>query len=389
MEDEMARRAYGHGAIYRRADGRWEAQLRLAAGGRKSFYGKTRREAATKLAEVSWMIASQLPVRCGRLTVAQYLDDWLEVTRRRVRPSTIVNYELNVKRLGEHLGVLPLTRLNPPRIQATYDALANKGLSAYSVLQAHRTLSRALTQAMHWGLIPRNPAATVFPPKPQPRETKGLTVKEMRVLIKSTRGDRFHALWLVLGTAGLRLGEALGLTWDQVDLSSGRLHVRKALQRQRTAGNVFVPCKTRTSRRTVILTRLALRALRLHLRRQSALPASTHPWAHHGLVFSTSAGGPLDQARPNLALRRALDRAGLPRIRIHDLRHSAASALLADGVHPKVVQEFLGHSSIKVTMDVYSHVMPTMHAEAIRRLDLILRGDDPADDTDEVEPSAA
>jgi integrase len=90
-----------------------------------------------------------------------------------------------------------------------------------------------------------------------------------------------------------------------------------------------------------------------------------------------------------LALRRALDRAGLPRIRIHDLRHTAASALLADGIHPKVVQEFLGHSSIKVTLDVYSHVMPTMHAEAMRRLDLILGGDDPADDTDGVEPSAA
>lgn len=385
----MARRAYGQGAIYRRADGRWEAQLRLGAGGRKSFYGKSRREATNKLAEASWMIASQLPVRCGRLTVAQFLGDWLAVTRRRVRPSTIVNYELNVKRLGEHLGVLPLLRLNPPRIQATYDALANKGLSAYSVLQAHRTLSRALTQAMHWGLIPRNPAATVFPPKPQPRETKGLTVEEMRVLINSTRGERFHALWLVLGTGGLRLGEALGLTWDQVDLASGRLHIRKALQRQRTAGNVFVPCKTRTSRRTVILTRLAHQALQRHRRRQSALPPTTHPWGHYGLVFSTSAGGPLDQARPNLALRRALDRAGLPRIRIHDLRHTAASALLADGVHPKVVQEFLGHSSIKVTLDVYSHVTPTMHAEAMRRLDRILRGEDPANDTHGVEPSEA
>jgi integrase len=112
------------------------------------------------------------------------------------------------------------------------------------------------------------------------------------------------------------------------------------------------------------------------------LPAARHPWAHHGLVFSTSSGGPLDQARQNLALRRALDSAGLPRIRIHDLRHTAASALLADAVHPKVVQKFLGHNSIKVTLDVYSHVMPTMHAEAMRRLDLILGGDDGADDTD-------
>ena len=385
----MARRAYGHGAIYRRADGRWEAQLRLGAGGRKSYYGKTKREAASKLAEASWMIASQLPVRCGRLAVDQYLDDWLDVTRRRVRPSTIVNYELNVNRIREYLGAVPLMRLSPPRIQATYDALARRGLSAYSVLQAHRTLSTALNQAMHWGLIPRNRAATVFPPKPEPRETKALTPEELRVLIKSTRGDRFHALWLMLGTGGLRLCEALGLTWDVSDLRAGRLHVRKALQRQRTAGFVFVPTKARTSRRTVILTSLALRALRAHRRRQSELPPGIHPWADCGLVFSTSTSGPLDQARPGLALRRALDKAGLPRIRIHDLRHTAASALLADGIHPKSVQEFLGHSSIKVTLDTYSHVMPTMHAEAMRRLDRILRSEDPEEGPDEAESSAA
>ena len=385
----MTRRAYGHGAIYRRADGRWEAQLRLGAGGRKSFYGKTRREAASKLAEASWMIASQLPVRCGHLTVGEYLEDWLGVTRRRVRPATIVNYELNVNRIREHLGVFPLSRLTPLRIQATYDALAAKGLSAYSVLQVHRTLSRALTQALHWGLIPRNPAATVFPPRPRPRATTALTPVELRLLIKSTRSDRFHALWLVLGTGGLRLGEALGLTWDEIDLERGRPHIRKALQRQRDTGFVFVPTKTRASRRTVVLTSLAVGALRARRRGQGELPSGAHPWAAYGLVFSTSTGGPLDQARPGLALRRALENAGLPRIRIHDLRHTAASALLSDGVHPKVVQEFLGHSSIKVTLDTYSHVMPTMHAEAIRRLDRILRGEGPEDGPDQAEPSAA
>jgi integrase len=376
----MSKRKDGKGAIYHRADGRWEAQFRIAGGGRKSVYGRTRREVHRKLREVRWIVSSGLPVSSRKLQLGGYLEYWLEITRSRVRPSTFRNCELNVDRLASHLGRVPLDDLTPAAIQDTYRHLKQQGLSAYSVLQAHRTLSRALTQASHWGLIRRNPAALVFPPRPTPRPMTALMPEQLRQLLNTCRDDRLHPLLVLLATAGLRLGEALALKWDDLDLDLGRLAVRRTLQAQPGGGLVFGAPKTRTSNRTVVLTRRALSELRHHLDRETERRAKSVRWQDTGLVFTNRWGGPLHQCRANQALTRALDDAGLPRIRVHDLRHTAATALLVAGVHPKLVQDFLGHSSIKTTLDTYSHVMPTIHDDAIRRLDLIIDGGDPADD---------
>ena len=134
----MAKRVDGTGTVYRRQDGRWEAQLRLPSGRRKCFYARTRHGALDQLEDGAWMLASQLPVRRTTPTLGEYLDRWLEITRRRVRPSTIENYELNVARITAYLGDLPLTRLNPPKIQDVYDRLSDRGLSKHSVLQGSR-----------------------------------------------------------------------------------------------------------------------------------------------------------------------------------------------------------------------------------------------------------
>ncbi len=368
----MSRRTYGHGTVYHRADGRWEAQFRLAAGGRASFYGHSRKEALDKLEEASWMIGSQLPVSTRTLTLAEYLTSWMGVTRSRVRPSTCDSYEVNIRRLVAHLGLVPITRLSPPRIQDAYRALLEQGLSGYSVLQAHRMLHRALGQALNWGLVRRNPAAMAMPPRPRKRTMTALTTAQLNVLFAHTSGDRLHALWLVLGTAGLRLGEALGLAWDDVDLGTGRLVVRRALQHQKRAGFVFVLPKTPTSRRTVVLTRRAVDSLRSHGHLEHERRVGTADWIDSGLVFTNTHGGPMQQSRAAVSLKTALRETGLPRIRIHDLRHTTATALLQAGIHPKVVQDMLGHSSITTTMDTYSHVMPAMHSHAVRRLDALL-----------------
>jgi integrase len=326
----------------------------LAAGGRACFYGSTRQEALAKLEEASWMIASQLPVTTRTLTLAEYLASWTDVTRSRVRPSTRDTYEINVRRLVAQLGPVPITRLNPPRTQGAYLALLEDGLSDYSVLQAHRMLHRALGQALHCGLVSRNPAAMALPPRPRKRTMTALTTDQLNLLFAQTRSDRLHALWFVLGTAGLRLGEALGLAWDDVDLGTGRLVVRRALQHQKGAGFVFVLPKTATSRRTVVLTRRAVEALRSHRHLEHERRLRTTDWHDSGLGFTNTYGGPLQQSRPAVGLQRALRETGLPKIRVHDLRHTAASALLQAGVHPKVVQDMLGHSSITTTMDTYA-----------------------------------
>jgi integrase len=205
---------------------------------------------------------------------------------------------------------------------------------------------------------------------------KALTSGQLIHLFDSTQGDPLHALWTLLGTAGLRRGEALGLEWADVDLDGGRVSVRQTLQRRRGVGFVLVPPKTPRSRRSVLLTGLAVMALREHRCRQIAKFGNDSRF-----VFTNRIGGPLDGSRATIGLAKALLKAGLPRVRVHDLRHTTASVLLELGVHPKIVQDLLGHSTIAVTMDTYSHVAPGLHLEAVQKLDQLLSTARPRDES--------
>jgi integrase len=365
----MGKRAKGEGAVYRRSDGRWEAQLRIGIGRRKSVYGRTRREVLGKLREERWKLKRGLPVSSRKLTLAAFLERWLEVTRGRVRESTLESYELNARRVSAELGDLPLSSLNPLLIQATYQHLLRRGLSAYSVLQVHRLLHRALTHAFHLGLVKRNPVLLVYPPRPQRRPQTALSAEQLLFLLDRTRGDRLHPLWVLLSCAGLRIGEALGLRWQDVDLVAGRISVNQALHRRRGAGLVFVEPKTTRSRRAVELTKRAVEALAQHHRCQALQRLLTPGWRDSGLVFTNLKGAAMQPHQANVELTRALRAAGLPLIRVHDLRHTTATVMLEAGIHPKVVQELLGHKTIATTLDTYSHVMPALHGQAVRVLD--------------------
>ena len=173
---------------------------------------------------------------------------------------------------------------------------------------------------------------------------------------------------MLLGTTGLRIGEALGLRWSDVDLIARRLQVRRALQRQRGRGLVFVEPKSVTSRRGVELPQLAIAALRLHRLRVDG-----------ELVFPNRHGEPMEPGTVSDALKVALDRARLPRIRVHDLRHTTATVLLEAGVHPKLVQHLLGHSTVALTLNTYSHVTPGLSAEAARTMDHLFGGGGPSE----------
>ena len=365
----MRRRSKGEGAIYLRGDGRWEAQLRLGAGRRRSVYGRTRREVLGKLREARWALKRGLPVSSRKLTLEQFLGSWLEVVKDRVRASTYESYELNARRLTAELGELPLASLSPSLIQATYQHLLRRGLTAYSVLQTHQLLHRVLNHAFHLGLIAKNPALLAYPPRPRRREMTALGTSQLRLLLQSTRSDRLYPLWVLLSCAGLRLGEALGLRWQDIDLEGSRLSVRRALQRRRGVGLIFVDPKTTRSRRAVELGGSAVEALREHELRQSSLRLFTPGWRDSGLVFTNLHGRPMDPGQANSELTRSLKAAGLPRIRVHDLRHTTATVLLQAGIHPKVVQELLGHKTVATTLDTYSHVLPVLHRDAIRVLD--------------------
>ncbi len=368
----MARRGHGEGSIYQRADGRWTAAISLRDGKRKSFYGKTRRDVQQKLGRALRDQEQGLPAVPERLTVAQYLEQWLGSVRTSVRAKTYETYDLNVRRVRPHLGGRRLAALTAMDIQGCYAALLAQGLSRRSVRQSHEMLHRAMHQAVEWGLLARNPTDAASPPRPERQEMQTLTEPQVQHLFAATTADRYHPLWVLLVTTGLRLGEATGLRWEDVDLTNGTLTVRRALQRRRNAGLVFVEPKTAGSRRTVHLVAGTVRALREHRRRQvEDRLAAGADWQDHDLVFTQAFGRPLAPETVTDALQRALQHAGLPRVRVHDLRHTAATLLLVKGVHPKVVQEMLGHSTISITLDLYSHVLPTMHREAVQRLEAL------------------
>jgi len=165
----MAKRGNGQGAVYLRGDGRWEAQIRLAGGRRKSVYGPTRREVVRRLRETRWLLAQGVPVSARKMSVGLLLASWLELTRERIRPSTYESYDLNVRRITEWLGDLPLVQLTAPDIQSAYRRMRERGLTEYSLHQVHGLLDRAPRHALQWGLIVRNPAVLVFAPRPRRR----------------------------------------------------------------------------------------------------------------------------------------------------------------------------------------------------------------------------
>jgi len=301
----MARRRQGSGDVRLRPDGRWEGRLWLADGGRKSVYARSRRELVSRLQEERWRLACGIPVQSRGLLLGQFFEQWLEVTRTRVRPRTFDAYELCARRIERALGQAPLARLTPQSLQRTYGGLLAAGLSPRTVLQTHAVLHRALKQARHWGLTTSVPTDLVAIPRAPRHEMRALSAAELQILFQTSRDTRWHPLWVLLGTTGLRIGEALGLRWSDVDLVAGRLQVKRALQRQRGRGLVFVEPKSHTSRRMVWLSCPAIAALQEHRRRIEA-----------DVVFPNRDGEPQESGSVTAALKVALVRAGLPRIRV-------------------------------------------------------------------------
>lgn len=365
----VSKRANGEGSIHQRKDGRWAASLSLGQLKRKHFLGPTRGEVAAKLAEALADLQKGIRPPTGNHSVSQYFDFWLKSVKGTVRPKTYESYDLNVRRLKPLIGRSRLSTLKPPAIEGAYASLLNQGLSAQSVRQAHTVLHTALKKAVGWELIARNPSDAVSVPRPERHEMKTLSQAQVQRLFASTADDRLHALWVLLTTTGMRLGEACGLRWQDLDLERGLATVQRALQRQHGAGLVFVEPKTKQSRRNVQLAQGTVVALMAHRKSQleERLKAGA-AWQDNDLVFCRVDGTPLQISNLPGVFHRALEKAGLPPVRIHDLRHTAATLLLAMGENPKVVQEMLGHSTVMMTLEVYSHVVEGMHAAAAQKM---------------------
>ncbi|MFF8267730.1 tyrosine-type recombinase/integrase [Streptomyces sp. NPDC016562] len=233
----------------------------------------------------------------------------------------------------------------------------------------HSVLKSALEHAVREDELPRNVARNVQSTAPRPRRFRPLTAAEALQLLQAARADRLHALYELALRTGLRRGELLGFRWEDLDLNAGTATIRRSLQRTRTGGLTHLPTKTRASERRIALPAECLHFLKEHKERQHKERATAGPgWRDSGLVFTTPTGQPLDPANLARGFRTCLDRAGLRRIRFHDLRHSTATLLLKQGVDLVVIKELLGHAHIGVTAGVYAHVRLSLQRQAIDTL---------------------
>lgn len=377
----MSRRGHGEGSIHKRTDGRWAAVLDLGYQDgkrkRKYFYGDTRREVGERLVAAQRDHQQGLPSLGERQTVGQYLTGWLAATKPTVEPTTWERYENDVRlHLVPGLGRIRLAKLTPQQVAQFLASKLENGAMPRSVRNMRAVLRRALNEAQAHGVVSRNAAALVRAPKAARGEMRVYDPEQTRRLLAAATGTRLEA-WVVLAiSTGARLGELLGLHWRDVSLDGKYLNVQTHLRRLRSAGLVFKDVKTSGSRRKIALADTAVEALRAHRTRQlEERLLMGEAWEDQDLVFCNRQGGPLypGNVRSEYYIP-TVKAAGLPYIRPHDLRHTAATLMLLQGVHPKVVSEMLGHASVAITLSLYSHVLPDMQLAATAAMDRVLQG---------------
>ncbi len=304
------------------------------------------------------------------LDVGTYLGKWLDHARGRVRQKTWQTYESMIRiRLSDDIRAIPLSDLRPLDLQALYSRLLKAGLSGGSVLNLHLALTNALSQAVRWGYLASNPAHGAQAPRPRRKELHVLDQAASEAILDAAAGTRMEAPIAIALATGMRRGEVLGLRWSDIDEQMSAAQVCRALQNT-TEGLIFEPPKTRRSRRKVILPSF----LAPYLHRQKTDQARRRlrlgrDWIDEGVVVDFQDGRAWNPDSFTPAWAAFLRHAGIPHVRFHDLRHAHATLMLSKGVHPKIVSERLGHASIGITLDTYSHVLPAMQQEAADAFD--------------------
>ena len=375
------RRSHGEGSVFERKDARagkknWVAQIKLENGKKKQFYYETEKEAQRGLRQALHDLEQGKLITERDQTMRQFLEYWLEVHRKFVRINT---YRIYRQYLDWHifpvLGHVRLQKLSPRHIQELYARDLNEGYAPETIRGVHRMLHKALSDAVQWNWVATNACDKVKQPGPVRFEIHPLTPEQARTLMETAKGGRLEALLTLAVATGMRRGEILALRWSDIDFGEGSLQVRHTVNRAGKYGILEHAPKTEKSKRRIMLPRFVLDVLKKQRDHQDQLRLQAgSTWQDLNLVFSTDAGNFVEGTDLNRRFKRLLKVAGLPDMRFHDLRHSAATILLGKGVHPKLVQELLGHSQMSITMDRYSHVLPSMQRDMMKGLDDLYKG---------------
>ncbi|KJY38812.1 site-specific integrase [Streptomyces sp. NRRL S-495] len=401
MTAQKKNRANGEGTVFQRKDGRWEAAAYvLAANGNRQrlhVYGRTRQQAMDKLTDAKAASNRGVPVVHAQGTVGNWMTYWLEtVAVHRVRETTHTRYAA-VARLYiiPGLGAKKLSKLTARDIRTWLDGLrtrcqccarrtdhqrpaakqrccavgdcCRRVLSALTLTYIHTVLKTALEHAVQEEEIPRNVARNVRLGTPRPRRFEPLTAEEARQLLDAAPDHPLHSVVHLALHTGLRRGELLGLTWEDIDLNAGTAVIRRSLQRTSDNGLVLFPTKTQASERRIALPVACIQALQEHrVDQQAEHETAGLRWNPHGYIFTApNTTLPVEPSTLNRRFATLLHQAGLRRIRFHDLRHTTATLLLDQGIELVVIKELLGHAHIGVTATVYTHVRLRIQRNAI------------------------
>ena len=364
------RRGNQEGSLTHLKNGLWQARI-SHEGKRIAVYGKTKEEARQKLRALQRKQDQGLPLVTSQMLLKDYLAQWLESIRHQVRAKTHVDYEVSVRlHITPRLGHIRLAKLGPEDIDKAWNAMLKEGHSASVVQYAHLRLSKALNDAMKRNLVYRNPCQAVSPPKARRKELYPPDADAIHRFLGTARDTEYYeALYTSFYTA-LRRGEVLALTWRDVDLDLGTISVAHSLYRAKGGQSILNDPKSAKGRRLVSLTpstTILLRSLRE--RREAEGIIQGYMVNEDSPVFRYRNGSPILPRSYSGAFTKIMRKAKLEGYRLHDARHAHASLMLKQGVHPKIVQERLGHAKVSTTLDIYSHVTPGLQQAAALRFE--------------------
>lgn len=340
----------------------------------KRMSAPTRKELERKISELVERTERGRPARDSNQLVKAFMADWLDAIAPTVKGSTMRTWRSRCDAwIVPQLGDRRLSSLKPADVNRLIATMMDAGRSRQAAHNVFSTLRSALNMAVKWGLLASNPCNGVRPPRVITEEMKTWSAAEARTAIAHSADDaRMGAFWRLALTTGMRSGELVGLRWQDIDLERGLISVRQAIVRGEQGRYIVSTPKTARGRRAIAISPSDVAALRIHRKAQLQRRLGADTWNDSDLVFCDGKGDYLRSTPITRAFNRLIAEAGLPTIRIHDMRHTAATLMLASGEHPKIVSERLGHSSISITLDRYSHVSESMQRDAANRLEALL-----------------
>lgn len=374
MAKQRKRSVHGSGSVYqRKSDGRWVAKLKVEETGKyRELYAATEKEAYKKLEEAQFEQKQGAFVAGSQQTVKQYLEYWLEdVHKDTVRLGTYTNNRITVnKHIIPSIGHFKLQKLTAQQVQMFYAKKLREGMTASRVRRIHAVLHKALNYAKRNRLVSNNVCDNLELPRERKPEMGALTIEQAKRLLQVVQGHHLEMLITLAITTGMRRGELLSLRWQDIDIEKGVLRVRRTVNFISGHGFIEGEPKTAKSTRDILLPSFVLTMLKQYRVEQAKMRVQADStYIDRDLVFANEDGGFIRFTTLRYHFNRLLDEAGLPHIRFHDLRHSAASLLLSMGVPIKVVQELLGHNTVDMTLNTYSHVYPAMRREAMEKME--------------------